>query len=204
MSLKIGVTVPTFTVDRDLALRASAVAEAGGVDGVFAFDHLWPMGSPGRPAMWSFGVLGAIAATTVRICVGPLVARVGLLAEDDLLGAFRALVAVGGVSRVIAALGAGDRLSAEENRSYGVAYGSATERLAGLQRVAATLVARGLTTWVGGTSPGAADAARAAARGAQPLGGDGRGDRLGRGDDARHVGRAGPRRPRRGGARSAA
>jgi alkanesulfonate monooxygenase SsuD/methylene tetrahydromethanopterin reductase-like flavin-dependent oxidoreductase (luciferase family) len=164
-SVRIGVTLPTFTDDATAALRAATTAEAGGLEGVFAFDHLWPMGNPGRPALWSFGVLAAVAASTVRVCVGPLVARVGLLPEDDLLAAFDALAAVAGRSRVIAGLGMGDHLSAQENLAYGVEYPSAARRKAELERVAAALVARGLVTWIGGLSATAASVSRAVGTG---------------------------------------
>jgi alkanesulfonate monooxygenase SsuD/methylene tetrahydromethanopterin reductase-like flavin-dependent oxidoreductase (luciferase family) len=164
-SLRIGVTLPTFTANAALAPRAAVAAESGGLDGVFAFDHLWPMGSPGRPAMWSFTVLAAAAARTQRLCVGPLVARVGLLPDADLLGAFGALAAIAGRTRVIAAVGTGDSLSAAENRAYGVAYPPAPERIADLERVAGELVRAGFTTWVGGLSARAAEAASAAGAG---------------------------------------
>jgi alkanesulfonate monooxygenase SsuD/methylene tetrahydromethanopterin reductase-like flavin-dependent oxidoreductase (luciferase family) len=157
--------LPTFTANAALPSLAAHAAEAGGLDGVFAFDHLWPMGSPGRPAIWSFAVLAAVAAETERLCVGPLVARVGLLPDADLLGAFAALAAIAGRTRVIAGVGAGDSLSAAENRAYGVAYPPVSERLADVERVASALVTAGFTTWVGGLSPRTAAAARAAGAG---------------------------------------
>jgi alkanesulfonate monooxygenase SsuD/methylene tetrahydromethanopterin reductase-like flavin-dependent oxidoreductase (luciferase family) len=150
--MKIGVTLPSFTGDPSLPLRAAAVAEDVGLDGVFAFDHLWPLGRPGRPALWSFGLLAAVAARTERVHVGPLVARVGLLPDADLRSAFAALVGVAGTRRVVAALGTGDHLSAQENLAYGVDYPPAAVRLADVQRVATWLVRDGLPTWVGGRS----------------------------------------------------
>src|SRR5579871_1192248 len=116
--MKIGVTVPTFTEDADAPLRAASAAERAGLNGVFAFDHLWPMGSPGRPALWSFGVLAAIGARTTHLAIGTLVARVGLMPDEDLLAAFAALADVAGGERVIAGVGTGDHMSAPENRAY--------------------------------------------------------------------------------------
>ncbi|HVM64869.1 MAG TPA: LLM class flavin-dependent oxidoreductase [Acidimicrobiales bacterium] len=162
--MKLGITLPTFTNDPSVALRAAATADAVGLDGVFAFDHLWPMGSPGRPALWSFGVLAAVAVRTERVHVGTLVARVGLLPDEDLLAAFAALEDVSGGGRVIAGVGTGDHLSAPENRAYGVAYPHAAARLAGVEQVAAALVCAGVPTWVGGRSAATRDvAARAGA-----------------------------------------
>jgi alkanesulfonate monooxygenase SsuD/methylene tetrahydromethanopterin reductase-like flavin-dependent oxidoreductase (luciferase family) len=163
--MKIGITLPTFTDDPSVALGAAAKADAVGLDGVFAFDHLWPMGSPGRPALWSFGVLAAVAARTGRVHVGPLVARVGLMPDEDLLAAFATLEDVAGGGRVIAGVGTGDHLSAPENRAYGVAYPHAAVRLADVERVAAALVRRGVPTWVGGRSVGTRDAAARAGAG---------------------------------------
>jgi alkanesulfonate monooxygenase SsuD/methylene tetrahydromethanopterin reductase-like flavin-dependent oxidoreductase (luciferase family) len=157
---RLGVTLPTFTSDAGPALRAARAAEAGGLDGVFAFDHLWPIGRPGRPILWSFGVLAAVAASTSRVAVGPLVARVQLLNDDDLVAALRALAAIAGRGRVIAAIGAGDRASAEENRAYGVPYPPARHRLDAVAAVAARARAEGLNVWIGGNSPEAAAVAR--------------------------------------------
>ncbi len=158
--MRIGVTLPTFTDTIEPALRVAAEAEAAGLDGVFAFDHLWPMGRPGQPALWSFGALGAVAATTRRVAIGTLVARVGLLADDDLAGAFGALAAIAGRERVIAGLGTGDRLSAAENLAYGVAYPPAAERLAALGAMVDRMQGLGFETWVGGNSDAAAAVAR--------------------------------------------
>jgi alkanesulfonate monooxygenase SsuD/methylene tetrahydromethanopterin reductase-like flavin-dependent oxidoreductase (luciferase family) len=82
--MKVGITLPQFRDDADTALDAARRAEALGLDGVFCFDHLWPMGQPGRPALSSGPLLGALAATTSTIAIGTLVARVGLLPDDVL------------------------------------------------------------------------------------------------------------------------
>lgn len=157
----LGVTLPTFTADGTLPVTAARAAEDGGLDGVFAFDHLWPMGAPGRPALWSFGVLAAVAAATSRVRVGPLVARIGLLPEDDLVRMFASLGGLAGRGRLIAGLGAGDHLSASENRAYGLPYPVAAERLAAAARVLDALRGLGIETWMGARS---AESVAAAAR----------------------------------------
>lgn len=149
---RVGVMLPTFSSDPGPALATARAAEIGGLDGVFAFDHLWPMGNPGRPALWSFGILGAVVARTERIVVGPLVARIDLLPEDELVRTFAGLAMMAGTDRVIAALGAGDNLSAGENVSYGLRRAPVAERLAMLTRVADRLRAHGIVTWMGGNS----------------------------------------------------
>ena len=72
--MKVGVTLPQFRDEADTALSAARRAEALGIDGVFVFDHLWPMGHPGRPALSSGPLLGALAASTTTIHLGTLVA----------------------------------------------------------------------------------------------------------------------------------
>jgi alkanesulfonate monooxygenase SsuD/methylene tetrahydromethanopterin reductase-like flavin-dependent oxidoreductase (luciferase family) len=110
--------------------------------------------------LWSFGLLGAVAARTERVHVGPLVARVGLLPDRVLLYSFAAIVDVAGEGRVVAGLGSGDHLSAPENVAYGVPYPHAAVRLADVERVAGALVRDGYPTWVGGRSWATAEVAR--------------------------------------------
>jgi alkanesulfonate monooxygenase SsuD/methylene tetrahydromethanopterin reductase-like flavin-dependent oxidoreductase (luciferase family) len=154
--MKVGLMLPTFAEDPSAALDVARLVDARGLDGVFCFDHLWPMGSPGRPALWSFGVLAAVAAVTDRVSIGPLVARIDLFPEDELVDLFATLAAIAGLDRVIAALGAGDRLSAAENLAYGLARRPADERLAMVARVADRLRALSIVTWIGGNSPAVA------------------------------------------------
>ncbi len=141
--------LPTFRESVDEALEVAQRAEALGIDGVFCYDHIWPMGQPARPALAPFPVLGRLATTTTRLHLGPLVARVGLV-PDDVLVAELATLDLLAPGRVIAALGVGDRLSAAENLAYGIPYAPATERLRSLRHCAAELRRRGITVWLGG------------------------------------------------------
>jgi alkanesulfonate monooxygenase SsuD/methylene tetrahydromethanopterin reductase-like flavin-dependent oxidoreductase (luciferase family) len=146
--VRVGVTLPTFR-DDPVALDAARQAEELGLDGVFVFDHLWPMGAPERPALSAFPVLGALLGATERVCVGPLVARVGLV-PDELLVAELVSLATMAPRRVIAGLGTGDRTSAAENLAYGVAFDPPDTRRLALRRVAAALLGAGVPVWVGG------------------------------------------------------
>jgi alkanesulfonate monooxygenase SsuD/methylene tetrahydromethanopterin reductase-like flavin-dependent oxidoreductase (luciferase family) len=146
--VRVGVTLPTFR-DDTLALDAARHAEELGLDGVFVFDHLWPMGAPERPALSALPVLGALAGATTRLHLGPLVARVGLLPEAQLLAALLSLHAMA-PGRLIAGLGTGDHKSAAENLAYGVEFDPADERRLSLRRSAAALLAAGIPVWVGG------------------------------------------------------
>jgi len=129
--VKLGVLLPTFRSGSDDALNAARLAADAGLDGVFAYDHLWPMGSPQRPSLAPFGLLAAVAARH-DLVVGPLVARVGLVSTEHLVEQYRTLEHFA-PGRVIAALGTGDKLSAAENEAYGLAPLDASERRALLE-----------------------------------------------------------------------
>ena len=47
-------------------LEAAHRAFAAGVDGVFCYDHLWPLGQPDRPALAPFPILATLAASLRR------------------------------------------------------------------------------------------------------------------------------------------
>ncbi|MGH9178626.1 MAG: LLM class flavin-dependent oxidoreductase [Acidimicrobiales bacterium] len=149
--MKVGISLPQFRSEADTVLDAALRAEATGLDGVFAFDHLWPIGQPERPALHGPTLLAALAAETERIAVGSLVARVGLLPDAVLVHLLRTVARMAG-PRLIAGVGVGDHLSRAENRAYGVPFAPAAERLARLAGVCRELRVAGITTWVGGRS----------------------------------------------------
>jgi Luciferase-like monooxygenase len=155
--VKIGVLLPTFEVGARHALDVAAAASDAGLDGVFAYDHLWPMGSPSRPALAPFPVLAAVLARH-DIIVGPLVARVGLFGATHLIESLVALDELG-PGRVIAALGTGDKLSAAENEAYGLPRYSASARRAMLGDVASALGHR-MPVWIGAGASATNDLAR--------------------------------------------
>ncbi len=134
--MKVGITLPQFRDEADSALEAARRAEALGIDGVFCFDHLWPMGQPGRPALSSGPLLGALAASTSTIAIGPLVARIGLLPDDVLVAVLAGLASLSD-GRLIAGLGTGDHLSRAENEAFGIPFEPASERRVRLASVAA-------------------------------------------------------------------
>lgn len=147
--MRTGIILPTFRESADDALEVARRAETLGVDGVFCYDHLWPMGRPDRPAIAPFPVLGALAATTERIALGTLVARIGLAPNDVIVAEFDALSLLA-PGRVIAVLGTGDHLSAAENEAYGIPFAPAAERRGRLAACARALRDRGLPVWIGG------------------------------------------------------
>jgi len=148
----VGVSLPQFRHDAEPAVKVARRAEAAGLDGVFVFDHLWPIGQPMRPALHSTTLLGALAAETDRIALGTLVARVGLVPDAVLVHSLVTLHRMTG-GRLIAGIGTGDSLNRAENEAYGVAFASVPERVAALVDCCRRLRAAGVRTWVGGRSP---------------------------------------------------
>jgi hypothetical protein len=135
---------------------------------VFCYDHIWPIGQPERPALAPFPLLGALA-TMLGPSSGPgagpflgtLVARVGLVPSAVLAAQFVALEALA-PGRIIAGLGTGDGLSAEENRAYGITFAPAAERRADMITLGRRLAEAGLPVWMAGGPVGRTDEARAA------------------------------------------
>jgi alkanesulfonate monooxygenase SsuD/methylene tetrahydromethanopterin reductase-like flavin-dependent oxidoreductase (luciferase family) len=165
--IRTGIVLPTFRDTPDEAFAAAAEAVEAGIDGVFCYDHIWPLGQPERPALAPFPVLGALAAKLPPRAegeggpfLGTLVARVGLAPNDVLAAQFVALhhLAPG---RVIAGLGTGDKMSAQENLAYGIPYPTASERRADLVVLGRELIDAGLMVWIAGGTAGRTDEARA-------------------------------------------
>jgi hypothetical protein len=157
--IRTGVVLPTFRETPAEALAVAQEAWATGVDGVFCFDHLWPIGQPDRPALAPFPVLAAVAATMPEPTsaagpyIGTLVARVGLAPNPVLLRQFAALDALA-PGRVIAGLGTGDRLNEAENLAYGIPFASAAARRADLAALASALRQRDMAVWIAGGASG--------------------------------------------------
>ena len=165
--MRTGVILPTFRETPDEAFSAAEAAVEAGVDGLFCYDHLWPLGQPERPALAPFPILGALAGRFQvgrppgdTPYLGTMVARVGLVPNSVLIAEFTALEHLA-PGRVVAGLGTGDRLGAAENLAFGVPYPPASERRAAVVEVARALIGQGLDVWVAGGPSGRADEARA-------------------------------------------
>jgi alkanesulfonate monooxygenase SsuD/methylene tetrahydromethanopterin reductase-like flavin-dependent oxidoreductase (luciferase family) len=153
--LRTGVILPTFQETPTPAFEAARRATEAGVDGLFCYDHLWPMGQPERPALAPFPILGALAANLHRSgsdngpFLGTLVSRAGLVPPAVQINQFLALAALA-PGRVIAGLGTGDQLSQAENEAYGVPYPPAAERRATMVEVGTALRQAGIAVWIAG------------------------------------------------------
>ena len=151
---RVGLTLPSFNPDPDVALAIARSADRLGIDSVFAYDHKFRLAPNGarRPALECFALLSAVAMATSEITIGSLVARSSLRAPKLLAQSFATLHSIAG-NRIIAALGAGDRESRVENVSFGIGFASLDTRLAELRASVESCVAQEIPVWVGGTHP---------------------------------------------------
>jgi alkanesulfonate monooxygenase SsuD/methylene tetrahydromethanopterin reductase-like flavin-dependent oxidoreductase (luciferase family) len=165
--VKVGLTLPSFREDVTTALAVARAAEDHGLDGVFAYDHLFRRNAAGerRPAIEMFTLMGAVASVTRRIAVGSLVARATLRPPAVLANGFDTLARVLGAERLLVAIGAGDGQSREENESFGLEFGTAADRIAALRDSVDATRDRGSPVWVGGTDPAVREVAAAHADG---------------------------------------
>jgi alkanesulfonate monooxygenase SsuD/methylene tetrahydromethanopterin reductase-like flavin-dependent oxidoreductase (luciferase family) len=148
--VRLGVLLPTFQNSADQALAFAENAQRAGIDGVFAYDHMFPIGSPERPTLAPMPVLAAVASR-LPLTVGTLIARVTLVSTAQLIEQFSTLEEIA-PGRVIAALGTGDKLSKPEHDAYGLPYPSPEARRSLLRDAVGTLSPR-MTVWCGAGSP---------------------------------------------------
>ncbi|MGQ0824018.1 MAG: LLM class flavin-dependent oxidoreductase [Actinomycetota bacterium] len=150
--MKLGLTLPSFVDDPVIPIAVARAAEAAGLDGVFVYDHVWRGDPPARrPALECFSLLGAVAAETTRVHVGTLVARATLRPAATLAHCFETANRVSG-GRVIAAIGAGDSQSREENESFGLDFGTLADRVGAMHAAVRATRERGVPVWVSGHS----------------------------------------------------
>lgn len=149
--MKVGFVIPVFARDPAVALAAARYADAAGVDGVFSYDHMFPINLRHLPALSALPMLAAAASQTERVALGTLVSRVTLVPVPLLVEAMVTLQEVAN-GRAIAGIGTGDRLTEPENKAYGLPFPSVEERLALLTEAARALRAHHVETWVGGRS----------------------------------------------------
>jgi alkanesulfonate monooxygenase SsuD/methylene tetrahydromethanopterin reductase-like flavin-dependent oxidoreductase (luciferase family) len=160
MSVRLSVTLPQFRYEAAPMLDAARRAEGLGFDGVYVFDHLFPLGSPDRPIFEGFVALGAVAAATSRITIGTLVVRAPIRPPWTTAKAAWSAQAISG-GRLTLGLGAADSMSKPEFAAYGLPFGSAAERIDSVRQTIAALHAPELQlpgfpppkTWIGGRSP---------------------------------------------------
>ncbi|MDH3518275.1 MAG: LLM class flavin-dependent oxidoreductase [Acidimicrobiia bacterium] len=161
MTPAVSVTAPQFTQRWDEVVEAAQLAESLGFSGLFVFDHLVPIGEPPRPVFEMAAALGAIAAGTTTLRVGTLVMRVPLRGElvSERIAATVAAIAPG---RFVLGLGAGDKLSGDEARRFGLSTGSLQARVGAVDGLVASMAESqpDIPVWVGGSHPTILDVIR--------------------------------------------
>jgi alkanesulfonate monooxygenase SsuD/methylene tetrahydromethanopterin reductase-like flavin-dependent oxidoreductase (luciferase family) len=168
--VKVGLTLPSFQSDPERVLAIARAVEDAGLDGVFAFDHLFRQRGDAtdaerRPALELLTMTAAVAAATSDIAVGTLVARSTLRPPGMLRAALDTLARIA-PGRIIAGLGAGDDESVAEDTAFGVLPGDPSPtgspapdlgayRLARLEATVGATAGREYPVWVAGRSPAA-------------------------------------------------
>ncbi len=149
--MRIGLTLPSFVQDADIALNVARIAEECGVDGVFVYDHVFRRGGHGerRPALEAIALLGAVAQATTGVSIGTCVLRASMRPPASTAAAVSTAARIA-PGRVIAGVGAGDSESREENESFGLGFGSVGERVRKLEETVRAVRDRGAPVWVGG------------------------------------------------------
>ena len=126
---KLGVTLPQFTDDTERLLSGALAAEELGLDSMWLFDHMWPLGGPReRPIFESWSTLAYLAARTERIKIGTLVTR-SSLRHPAIVAKMAATIESVAPGRLIVALGSGDELSRAENEAFGIPYFDGDDRI---------------------------------------------------------------------------
>jgi alkanesulfonate monooxygenase SsuD/methylene tetrahydromethanopterin reductase-like flavin-dependent oxidoreductase (luciferase family) len=159
VALRVSVTLRQFTADPEVMLGSARRAEQLGFDGVFVFDHFFPLAGKDRPIFEGLTALAAVAAVTERIRVGSLVLRAPARPAWTTAHAAWTVQAISR-GRLVLGLGVSDRLSQEEFESYGLRFGTAAERVETLRRTLEALDAPELAlpqvpvpeVWIGGRS----------------------------------------------------
>jgi len=164
MNPRIGVTLPQFTGDtailRDAVRRAAAV----GLDSVWVFDHMWPLGQRMRPILECWSTLAFLAAHTAEIGIGTLVTR-SSLRNPAVLARMAATVGRMAPGRLTIGIGSGDEESKAENVAAGIPYYSGQDRFVQLAETVDVLRSHlagagvSVPVWVGGRSKAARDVA---------------------------------------------
>ena len=118
--MKLGVLLPTFRDGAEDALAFAKRAADAGLDGVFAYDHLWPMGTPSVPRWRPSRCSRPWPAATRRLVVGPSSRELASSARAHLVEQFQTLARARAGRASSRRWASGDKLSAAENAAYDI------------------------------------------------------------------------------------
>lgn len=147
--LLVGVQLPEveWEVPFPELIAMARAAEAVGFDSIWVGDHLLydlPAGSRGPWEAWTS--LAALAATTERVLIGPLVASIGFHAPAMLAKQAATIDAISG-GRLIVGLGAG--WNEREYRAFGFAFDHRVSRFEEAFTIIRSLLRHGLVDLAG-------------------------------------------------------
>jgi alkanesulfonate monooxygenase SsuD/methylene tetrahydromethanopterin reductase-like flavin-dependent oxidoreductase (luciferase family) len=146
------VALPQFRPRPIGAIQIAQRAEHLGIDGVFVYDHLWPLGrDAATPTAECLTLVAAVAAATSRIRVGTLALRAGLRPAEVSLAALRTVAEIA-PGRLVVAIGTGDAMNREENRRFGIPVAPIGERRKEVGLLANALSEEGIEVWMAGLS----------------------------------------------------
>jgi alkanesulfonate monooxygenase SsuD/methylene tetrahydromethanopterin reductase-like flavin-dependent oxidoreductase (luciferase family) len=124
-----GVSLPQFTDDPQKLIDGVRRAEAAGLDSIWLFDHLWPLGgNKERPVLECWSTLAWLATVTDTIQIGTLVTR-SSLRHPAVLAKMAATVGEIAPGRVTVGIGSGDAASRAENEAFGIPYYKSDHRI---------------------------------------------------------------------------
>jgi alkanesulfonate monooxygenase SsuD/methylene tetrahydromethanopterin reductase-like flavin-dependent oxidoreductase (luciferase family) len=129
--MKFGLDVSQHQLTFDEILARVRFAEEVGFDGAWVFDHFSPLyGDRGGPCLEAWTLLGALAAHTTRIRLGPLVTGITHRHPSVLT---TEIVTVDHVSGGRVECGLGAAWNKAEHRSLGLPFPAAKERMERLE-----------------------------------------------------------------------
>ncbi|HKX75267.1 MAG TPA: hypothetical protein VJR05_07740 [Acidimicrobiia bacterium] len=155
MTTPVSLTVPQFTANPGPLAELAGWAPTAGIAGLFAFDHLVPIGDPKRPVLEGVATLGLLAAISPpALRVGSLVMRVSLRPPPVTAAVAQTLSAVA-LAPPVLGLGVGDRFSEEEGARFDLVPPGLDERLGLLEETIGLVRERAPAAeiWVGGIHP---------------------------------------------------
>jgi alkanesulfonate monooxygenase SsuD/methylene tetrahydromethanopterin reductase-like flavin-dependent oxidoreductase (luciferase family) len=153
VTVRLGLTLPSFRRTLDAPLEIATAADEAGLDAIFAYDHMFRIGSDGhqRPALECFALLAAVARATRGIAIGSLVIRTSLRPTAVVVAAVRTLEQHA-PGRLMIGLGAGDHESRPEHEQFGIPFPPLARRIELLRATRDALAggAPDVPVWIGG------------------------------------------------------